>query len=275
MDEVDILRTEIESGKQFKTVLQGFDKKEVTDTVTRLMVENAELEQQLEKVRTENKNLKKQLRDLQREYADYGERMPMGEIPVSSAVNIDAVREEVAQEYLAQIAELQIQLQRAQNTAAIAMKKAADSQAEAENVRTQAAGLLAEAESALAQAENARAQARLAEDEREAARARAAVPVDISADDIDNAKASMDVSSRVIVDTLKSQIARLNDDKKQKNLRIAELEDLLQQEKEEMQEKLEMLNSINANMMAALQEKIEDLSEFTDEWAATYKVADI
>ena len=265
MEEVDILRTEIESGKQFKTVLQGFDKKEVTDTVTRLMVENAELTQELDKVRKENKNLKKQLRDLQREYADYGERMPMGEIPVTPSVDVNAVREEVAQEYLAQIAELEAKLQNAQKAGLIAMKKASASQDEAKKVRAQAAEILAQAE---------RANAQLAEYEREGARAKAAEPVNISADDIEAASHSMDVSTRVIVDTLKAQIATLNADKKQRTQRISELEDLLQQEKDEMQAKLAVMNSINTNMMAAMKDKIEDLSDFTDKWANSYTLAD-
>ena len=268
MEEVDILRAEIESGKQFKTVLQGFDKKEVTDTVTRLMVENAELEQELDKLRVENKNLKKQLRELQREYADYGERMPMGEIPVTPSIDINAVKKEVAQEYLALIADLEAKLQKAQKTATVAVKKATDSQAEAEKLKAQAAELLA-------QADSAKAQARMAEEKLEAARAKSAEQASISAKDAETEKHSMDVSSRAIVDTLKSQIARLNEDKKQKNLRIAELEDMLQQEKEEIQEKIAIMNSINTNMMAALQDKIEDLSDFTDEWAETFKTTDI
>ena len=254
MEEVDILRTEIESGKQFKTVLQGFDKKEVTDTVTRLMVENAELSDELDRVRLENKNLKKQLRDMQLEYADYGERMPMGEVPTTPSVDIDAVREEVAQEYQAQITDLEIKLQKAQKAAVIAMKKASDSQAEAKKAREQSAEMMSQADSAWASGADS---------------------VNFSVEDIESAKHSMDVNSRVIVDTLKAQIEMLNVDKKQKNLRIAELEDMLQQEKDEMQAKLAYMNSINTNMMAALQEKIEDLSEFTDEWAESYRGANV
>ena len=315
MDDVDLLRTEIESGKQFKTALQGYDKKQVTETVTQLMIENAELTQQLEKARAENVNLKKQLRDLQREQAEYDQRERVsghtGDLDLGGIR--DSVKSELEGQYKSQIEELIRQLREAKAELAGAETRAVKAEralggaesitVEAEEAIAQAEAKAAEAEEALADAENkaaeaeealvvvqqaladaearaAHAEAKAEAAEKKAAQAEAQAAENMAAQagaeipepflDGGNPKSAADLGSKVIVEKMKAQISKLNEEKRKKSLRIAELEDIVQQEKEDAEEKISTLSAINENMITVLQEKISELTEFTDEWKTSF-----
>ena len=256
MDDVDLLRTEIESVKQFKTALQGYDKKQVTETVTQLTIENNDLKQQLEKVRAENRNLKKQLRDLQLEQAEWEERE--APVPVISEDDIEVVRKEVENSYKAKLEDMAAQLYEAK-------MKLEDAEAKTQRALMEAQAAQAELEARAAQAEE---EPEFYDDDQEYEED----PEILRGSRFEEppaAKPTSDLSSRVMVEELKAQLARLNEEKRKKSLRIAELEELLQQERDEVEGKISMVNAVNGNMIAMLQDKILELSEFTDDWKSS------
>lgn len=250
MNEIDMLRTEIESGERFKTVFQGYDKKQVNDTVTQLSIENASLKEQLDQAKAENSKLKKQLRDLQRELAEAGanDDAPSSAAAAAAAAAATAEAQQAAR---LEAAKLEERYKR-----------------ELDNLKAQLRD--AKAETANAKTEAANANAAAAAAEAAAAAAAAATPVTVTPVAVSekpeiSVKARND-SSRFVVEDLKNEIARLTEEKRKRGLRITELEELIQQEKDTSARKIAMLNSINDNMSTILKEKLDELNDVAAEW---------
>lgn len=249
MNEIDMLRTEIESGERFKTVFQGYDKKQVNDTVTQLSIENASLKEQLDQAKAENSKLKKQLRDLQRELAEAGAN---DDAPSSAAAAAAAAATAEAQQAARlEAAKLEERYKRELDLLKAQLR---DAKAETANAKTEAAN----ANAAAAAAEAAAAAAA-------AATPVTVTPVAVSEKPEISVKARND-SSRFVVEDLKNEIARLTEEKRKRGLRITELEELIQQEKDTSARKIAMLNSINDNMSTILKEKLDELNDVAAEW---------
>lgn len=249
MNEIDMLRTEIESGERFKTVFQGYDKKQVNDTVTQLSIENASLKEQLDQAKAENSKLKKQLRDLQRELAEAGanDDAPSSAAAAAAAAAATAEAQQAAR---LEAAKLEERYKRELDNLKAQLR---DAKAETANARTEAAN----ANAAAAAAEAAAAAA--------AAAPVTVTPVAVSEKPEISVKARND-SSRFVVEDLKNEIARLTEEKRKRGLRITELEELIQQEKDTSARKIAMLNSINDNMSTILKEKLDELNDVAAEW---------
>lgn len=254
MNEIDMLRTEIESGERFKTVFQGYDKKQVNDTVTQLSIENASLKEQLDQAKAENSKLKKQLRDLQRELAEAGanDDAPSSAAAAAAAAAATAEAQQAARLEAAKLEE------RYKKELDLLKAQLRDAKAETANAKTEAAN----ANAAAAAAEAAAAAA--------AAAAATATPVTVTPVAVSekpeiSVKARND-SSRFVVEDLKNEIARLTEEKRKRGLRITELEELIQQEKDTSARKIAMLNSINDNMSTILKEKLDELNDVAAEW---------
>lgn len=252
MNEIDMLRTEIESGERFKTVFQGYDKKQVNDTVTQLSIENASLKEQLDQAKAENSKLKKQLRDLQRELAEAGanDDAPSSAAAAAAAAAATAEAQQAARLEAAKLEE------RYKRELDLLKAQLRDAKAETANAKTEAA--------------NANAAAAAAEAAAAAAAAAAATPVTVTPVAVSekpeiSVKARND-SSRFVVEDLKNEIARLTEEKRKRGLRITELEELIQQEKDTSARKIAMLNSINDNMSTILKEKLDELNDVAAEW---------
>lgn len=250
MNEIDMLRTEIESGERFKTVFQGYDKKQVNDTVTQLSIENASLKEQLDQAKAENSKLKKQLRDLQRELAEAGanDDAPSSAAAAAAAAAATAEAQQAARLEAAKLEE------RYKRELDLLKAQLRDAKAETANAKTEAAN----ANAAAAAAEAAAAAAA-------AATPVTVTPVAVSEKPEISVKARND-SSRFVVEDLKNEIARLTEEKRKRGLRITELEELIQQEKDTSARKIAMLNSINDNMSTILKEKLDELNDVAAEW---------
>jgi len=225
MNELDMLRAEIESGERFKTTFQGYDKKQVSETVTQLVAENSDLSEQLDRAKAENNKLKKQLRDLQRELAE----LSQAESSASSQEENSAAATKLEAKYKAQLEELTAQLKEARQEAKAAKEAAAIAGRKLSESPAESGG---------------------------EAVSEAATPP----------RTRVEIGARYVVEDLKNEIARLNEEKRKRGLRIAELEELLQQEKDTTSGKLAMLTSLNDNMSALLQEKLDELNEVAAGW---------
>ena len=250
MNEIDMLRTEIESGERFKTVFQGYDKKQVNDTVTQLSIENASLKEQLDQAKAENSKLKKQLRDLQRELAEAGANDDAPSSAAAAAATAAATAE-AQQAARLEAAKLEERYKKELDNLKAQLR---DAKAETANARTEAAN----ANAAAAAAEAAAAAA--------AATPVTVTPVAVSEKPEISVKARNDMSSRFVVEDLKNEVARLTEEKRKRGLRITELEELIQQEKDTSARKIAMLTSLNDNMSTILKEKLDELNDVATEW---------
>ncbi|MCQ2405983.1 MAG: hypothetical protein MJ067_02055 [Oscillospiraceae bacterium] len=306
MNELDNLRNEVESVESFKTVFQGYDKKRVNEVFSELTSSNRELEQRNEELLSENESLKKRLRELQKELADREKNDAEAQSSTEELSGLRLAEKELNEK----IATLEKQLLDARDTIEAAeqlsriessekealKKQAEESEREIASLKKQlleaprAADIeamkqkLSAAEAAAAEAvKNAEAsgsgyseelrilkeQLSKAPDPDEFSELQAELEKLRKENAGAKSRAEID-AAKSMLDDLKSEISRLNEEKRKKSLRIAELEDLLQEEKDISANKIIMLTSLNRKMSELLDEKLKEVSEIAVSWRETF-----